>query len=279
MISARDAHFIAAHAYVPEHLPGYVGAVSGAEPHRVGDFLCYCGADQAVFVGYPLGCAFEESAFAASLEAAVARFAPHSISVVAPSSRAVAGLHDAHETDRYYRLELESSRPTSAIAAMVRRASREVRVESTARLDADHERLIGEFAGERALSEETRHLFARVPAYVRAAPTARVFSARDRGGRLVAFDVADFGAAEYAFYLFNFRARAGYVPGASDLLLHELAAAARAESKRYLNLGLGISEGVTAFKRKWGATPFVDYAHCRYRPRRPKLLDALLRSR
>lgn len=279
MISALDERFIAAHAYVPEHLPGYVGAVSATEPHRVGDFLCYRGADRIVFIGYPLGCAFDESAMAASLETAVARFAPQSVSVVGPSSRAVGGLHLAYETDRYYRLDLETLRAEGGVAAMVRRATRDVQVEGTARVDAEHVRLIAEFVGERALSEETRYIFERVPAYVRAAATARVFSARDRSGRLVAFDVADFSADEYAFYLFNFRTRAGYVPGTSDLLLRDLALAARAESKHYLNLGLGISEGVTAFKRKWGATPFVDYAHCRYRPRRPRLLDALLRGR
>ena len=93
------------------------------------------------------------------------------------------------------------------------------------------------------MTEETRYIFERVPAYVRAAATARAFSARDRKGRLVAFDVADFSADEYAFYPFNFRTRAGYVPGTSDLLLRDLALAARAESKHYLNLGLGISEG------------------------------------
>jgi hypothetical protein len=85
VISALDERFIAAHAYVPEHLPGYVGAVSATEPHRVGDFLCYRGADRIVFIGYPLGCAFDESAMAASLETAVARFAPQSVSVVGPS--------------------------------------------------------------------------------------------------------------------------------------------------------------------------------------------------
>jgi hypothetical protein len=213
------------------------------------------------------------------VEAAVTRFAPQSVSVVAPSSRAIGRLHPAYETDRYYRLDLETLRADGAVATMVRRATRGVEVESTARVGVEQVRLIAEFVGERSLGEETRQIFDRVPAYVNATATARVFSARDRSGRLVAFDVADFGAAEYAFYLFNFRTRAGYVPGASDLLLHEIAVAARAESKRYLNLGLGISEGVTAFKRKWGATPFVDYAHCRYRPRRPRLLDALLRAR
>src|SRR5262245_54610996 len=84
VISALDERFIAAHAYVPEHLPGYVGAVSAVEAHWVDDFLCYHGADQIVFIGYPLGRAFDEPAMAASLQAAVARFAPQSVSVVAP---------------------------------------------------------------------------------------------------------------------------------------------------------------------------------------------------
>jgi len=89
--------------------------------------------------------------------------------------------------------------------------------------------------------------------------SALVFEARTAHGDLAAFDVAEFGAREYAFYMFNFRARRRSVPGASDLLLAHIIERAKAEGKGYLNLGLGIDAGVAFFKKKWGAAPFLGH--------------------
>jgi hypothetical protein len=86
--------------------------------------------------------------------------------------------------------------------------------------------------------------------------------ARNARGELVAFDVADFGARAFAFYMFNFRSRQHNLPGASDLLLAHLIARAQAEGKRYVNLGLGIDTGIAFFKRKWGAVPFLKHCAC-----------------
>jgi hypothetical protein len=108
--------------------------------------------------------------------------------------------------------------------------------------------------------------------------TALVFSARTRRGELAAFDVADLGAEEWVFYQFNLRSSRAYVPGASDLLLHEIVGAARKHGRRDINLGLGINAGVARFKLNWGGVPFLDYATCRYRPRRRGLLDMLVRG-
>lgn len=89
-----------------------------------------------------------------------------------------------------------------------------------------------------------------------------ILEARDVEGRLVAFDIAACAAGEYAFYLFSFRDRGGCVPGASDLLLAHIIAQAQARGKRYLNLGLGINAGVSCFKEKWGAAPFLAHVAC-----------------
>ena len=58
-------------------------------------------------------------------------------------------------------------------------------------------------------------------------------------------------------------------PGASDLLLHRIAEDARAEGKRFLNLGLGVNDGVRFFKEKWGGVPFARHVGAvlvRYEP-------------
>lgn len=278
MLSASEQDFVAENAYVPEHVPGYVSAISPAEPYLVGDYLCYRSERRIVFIGYPLNAAFDEAGMAQALSTAISRSAPESVAVTAPSLSALGASCRAADTDRYYRLDLSAQRLNRNVEGMIRRASRELELEHGARIGDEHGRLIAEFLGSRPLTEETRSIFERVPAYVSSVSTAAVFGARNRSGDLVAFDVAEFGARDYAFYQFNFVSRSRYVPGVADLLLHEVVRAARSQGKRYVNLGLGINEGLTRFKRKWGAVPFLDYACCRYRPRRQTLFTALLRK-
>lgn len=278
MITAVEEALIEGHAYVPEHLPAYVAAISGSEAYLVGDYLCYRGEDSIVFIGYPLRSPFTEAAMGEALARALARFRPGSVAVTAPATSTLGGARGRRESDRYYRLDLSGLRLGGKVRNMIRRASGAVRVERTGQMEAEHLRLTAEFLASHQVSEGTRFIFERIPAYVASVPTARVFSARDARGELVAFDVAEFGARDYAFYQFNFRSSSRSVPGASDLLLHEVIQNAREEGKRFVNLGLGINPGVTRFKVKWGGVPFLDYECFRYRLSRPEGFGTLLRK-
>jgi hypothetical protein len=94
-----------------------------------------------------------------------------------------------------------------------------------------------------------------MPGYVSYSKTSFVLNARDSAGKLVAFDIADFGAKHYAFYMFNCRSRQHHVPGTSDLLLQALIKEAEQQGKTYVNLGLGINQGVAFFKKNGVASP------------------------
>lgn len=43
---------------------------------------------------------------------------------------------------------------------------------------------------------------------------------------------------------------------------NELIKIALEKGKEYINMGLGINEGVKKFKEKWGGRPFLDYEFC-----------------
>jgi hypothetical protein len=276
MITAAEERFILDHAYVPEHLPGYVQAISGAEPHLLGAYLCFHVEDTLMFNAYPLGSPFDRKAMLGALEAAATRFKPRTVALAAPTIPRDRVGGQAPEQDQYFRLELAQVRVDAKLRNMLRRASRELQVEWTEEIGEDHTRLILEFIRSHPLSEETRYIFEKIPGYISCVPSARVFSVRDGSGRLVAFDVAEFGAADYGFYQFNFRSRTCSVPGASDLLLQAVITTAREQGKRFLNLGLGINAGVRHFKEKWGGAPFLDYEYCRFAISPPRLLDVLL---
>jgi len=294
MIDADERRYIAERAYVPEHLPAYVTAMTGCQPHLAGDFVFYTCDDRLIFVGYPLSGQYDEAAWLAALESASARSrtTPRLISITAPTLPAALHPSVVAPPDTYYRLDLDHLRPSKKVRNLLRRAGRELTVAPAAATGREHRKLVDEFLGITPLEEDARFIFERLERYAGrgltrtlrahlrpahgAGPGAPVvLEARDAAGRLVAFDIAAFSDGEAAFYLFNFRSRHLHVPGASDLLLARLIAEAQARNNRYVNLGLGINQGVSHFKEKWGATPFLAHHSCVIERPRSAWEDAL----
>ena len=274
MITPQEENFLTLHAYVPEHLPGYGRVFSGGgEPFLVGSYLGYLREETLAWVGYPLEGAFQEEKMKSALEWAIKKYRPSRVAITAPSFSGMRG--EKKSVDLYYRLELTSLRVPSKTKNMVHRAGRELAIDIGPEFGGDHQALIDLFLGSRELEEGTRVIFSRIAYYLSSVPAARVFAARASRGTLAGFDVADFGDGEYAFYLFNFRSQEAAVPGTSDLLLHALIREAQERGKRYLNLGLGINEGVAFFKKKWGGRPFLPHQSLVYRPSPPSILDFL----
>jgi hypothetical protein len=271
MLNPQQQDLIYRHAYVPEHLPDYVQAVSGAEPALQEGYLCYLLGDHLIFVGYPLGGQAGEIDHA--YELACKRFRPSTVAIIAPTLPFCAANREEFTEDWYYQLALPPAGLPSAVAYMIRRASRELRVDEGA-FSGEHERLIGEFLSARNLGPSYEEIFRQVPKYLEQSRTALLLEAR-KDDNLAAFSIADLGSADYGFYMFNFRSLTEGVPGASDLVLYEMMRLAHLQGKRAINLGLGIHPGVTRFKEKWGAEPFLRYRTALIR-RRPRSLLSLL---
>ncbi len=285
MLTDSEDAFIKEYAYVPEHITGYVTAVSGSEPFLINDYICYVtkphlpasGEGSLVFVGYPLIRLYEEDEMRGVLDSAIERFKPSYVSVIAPSISVPADICENRASDRYYKLDISGLQLSQKLRNMINCASRQLCTEKKQGITDEHKALISEFLSYHAVDDGTRRIFERIPQYISSVPTACVFDARDRAGRLAAFDIAEFGTGTYAFYMFNFASRRHSVRGASDLLLNEVIAAAKAEGKTSINLGLGVNEGVMFFKKKWGGIPFINYEFCLYRENRTGLLTSLLK--
>jgi hypothetical protein len=279
MITPAQLACLEERAYVPEHLPAYVTAISGMEPFLFDDYLVYVGEERLTLVGYPLSEEFDEDRMIQVLDQATARFEPRVVSLTAPIIPA--SLTDCVESpsDYYYRLDITTLSLSQKLRNMLKRAGRDVSVNQCQVFGGEHQRLVREFLNSHRLDAATRFIFNRIPEYV-GAKTAWVFEARNARGKLLAFDVAEFSARHYAFYMFNFRSGKRYVPGASDLLLSYVIERARLEGKRYINLGLGINQGVTFFKTKWGGAAFLPHTACVQERRRAgvweNILDSLL---
>jgi hypothetical protein len=276
MIDQSESEYIYTNAYVPEHLVDYVTAVSGAEPFLIQQYLCYKRDETLIFIGYPLGVRYDQRQMESNLDTAVTALKPRNVSLIAPtvSLRRVKILQ--RSSDAYYRLDLDGFIAPPGVQSMLRRATRELSVETGQGWSKEHGALITEFLASHEVSEETESIFTRIPEYMAAATTVLLLSARNHEGTLIAFDVADYGSEDYAFYMFNFASREHYVPGASDLLLHKMVTIAQEKGKRFINLCLAIKKGITFFKQKWGGTPFLNHEFILYETSQAGIIESLL---
>jgi len=276
MIKQTQMEFIERSAYVPEHIPQYVTAVSRAEPFLFDNYIVHAKGDHLIFVGYPLKEPFNEKQMGKAFENVMKCFRPESVALIAPAIPPYMNGCDHRPSDHYYRLDLSALSISQKLRNMLTRASRELSVEKSRSFGREHKKLVDSFLKTHRVDEGTQVIFKRIDKYLSSSTTAWIFDARNSKGDLVAFDIAEFRPKDYAFYMFNFGSEAIYVPGASDLLLSEVIQQAKTEKKKYINLGLGINPGITFFKKKWGGVAFLPYASCLYHPSGRENLEALL---
>jgi hypothetical protein len=256
MLSNQDFGHIYRHAYIPEHLPDYVEAISSAKPHLIENHLCFIRNNHLVFIGYSLSGDNRDSARAYA--AACDGFQPSSAAIIAPQLWEIAESFEEQPTDSYYRLDLPLGPLAPGVAYMIRRAKKDLIVDS-GKFGREHKKLIKGFGSGHALSAPQKYIFNHIRHYLKRSKTGRLLEAR-KNGLLAAFTIVDLGSADFAFYLFNFRSNKVHVSGASDLLFREMVNLAQSEGKKSINLGLGINTGIRRFKEKWGGVPFLPYA-------------------
>jgi hypothetical protein len=256
MLNDQERSWVYDHAYLPEHLPDYVGAVSGAEPFLHHDYLCFLAQKHLIFNGYPL--VPDADPAARIYDFICQRFQPTTVAIVASPIWLPAEQYEHQTADSYYRLDLPLTSIDAAVAYMVRRAQRELQV-SRGRFGKEHKKIIKAFVAEHRFNRRQKYLFKHIPQYLKSSDSAVLLEARKQN-KLVAFNIVDLGAVDYAFYLFSFRSGKIKVPGASDLLFHAMVNLARTEGKKAVNLGLGVNTGIRRFKEKWGGEPFLNYS-------------------
>ena len=255
MLNDQERSWIYGHAYLPEHLPDFVGPVSGAEPFICQNYLFFFTKKHLIFNGYPLEP--DSDSPDQVYDIVCKRFRPSTVAVIAQDLWLPAEQYEHLTTDSYYRLDLPLAPIDGAVAYMLRRAQSDLQV-SRGRFGKEHKKIIKAFLARHRFNRRQKYLFKQISHYLKATDSAVLFEARKQN-KLVAFNIVDLGAAEYAFYLFSFRSGKIKIPGASDLLFQAMVNQAQAEGKKAVNLGLGVNAGIRYFKEKWGGLPFLKY--------------------
>lgn len=259
MIDRNDKQIIFDNTYIPEHIYTYVETISGAEAYYTDPFIYYLKDNVLVFIGYQLRGEFDSKRVKDIMKQIVIKTNCEKIKAIFPSYfEGTMELRPVSE-DRYYILNVDTFFMKQKVRNMVNKASREIHVERTKIFTEEHRKLIEKFLDEKALNNEIIRIMKNIEAYIMNSNTALIINARNKEEVLVAFDIVDTFSRDFIFYMFNIRSKEHHILGASDLLLYEIIKMAKDMGKKFINLGLGINEGVRFFKEKWGGKVFLPY--------------------
>lgn len=276
MITTEEKEYILTHAYVPEHSIELITCVSGGEPFLVENFFCCLRNGWMIVVGYPLGQDFTADGLERVIDRVIERFRPRHISLIAPelpSSKALSC--QERESDQYYTLGIHEAPLHGGLRRLVKKAQKVLTVERSSDMENTHMELMKEFDERVRPPRRVRELLFKMPEYVRPSGGCVVLNARDITRNLTAFYVVDLEPRNFCTYVIGCHSKKYYVPGASDLLCHEMIRLGRESEKDYIHLGLGVNEGIRRFKKKWGGRPTYRYEMCELIITKPSVLDAI----
>jgi hypothetical protein len=263
MMTPEDEAYILERAYVPEHIVSLMALISKGEPFLIEDHLSFVKDNWLILVGYPLDGNFSQERCERILKQAVETFRPEYLWFIGPE--VLASLLDSckeRQTDQYYRLDLELTKPKPSLQRKAEKAAKELTVERSHSISKEHEALIVELLKREKLPPRVRELYRAMPDYIAHSSTAYVLNAWDKKGKLCAFYIVELAAKRFTTYVLGTHSKKNYVPHASDLLFLEMIELTREYGKNTINLGLGVNEGIRRFKEKWGGIPFLNYEFC-----------------
>ncbi len=249
---------ITAAATVPEQVVNYVTAVAGSSPLLLGSCVGYRSENDLVLIGYPLHDPFDERAMGEAVEEALEIPGLSRITVIGPCRPPQAPGSAMVSEDFYSLLPVPPPPPGQKLRNMLRRADRELTVETTRKWEGTHEALVGQYLEHRDFDPATSHIFRNIPAYLEQSSGSLIFSAM-KDQCLAAFAVGEFNSYTTTFFMFCFRDPSVAPPGSTDLLLSSLLDEAGIRGHTQVNLGLQINGGIRFFKRKWGEGTKLPY--------------------
>jgi len=280
MLTAGEQAYILEHAYVPEHCISLITSVSGSEPFLVDDFFICLKNSWVILIGYPLDDRFTTKKLEAVVVKIRKNFRPEFISLVAPElPPSFASTCRESESDVYYALQTQRPVIRSGLKRNLKKARRELRVESSPHMQEVHRELMQEFIERAKPPDRVERLLFKMPEFVAGVDKAFVLNAWDSEDNLCAFYVVDIEALRFSNYIIGCHSKKHYILGASDLLLFELINLSREYDKHYIHLGLGVNAGVRRFKEKWGGVPTRRYEMCELVLKKPSIFESILSLR
>ncbi len=289
-MSIPDMQVILENAKVPEHSVYFMQTVSGGtacvetvslENENV-SYLYYYAQDWLTFLGYPVQGQYSHESFIQAKNKALEKSKASQVYAIGPDLPPTLQ-ENIQEKDVFYTLDSKAQIP-SKLKRPVAKAQSLLKIDEGRDFTSEHRRLWTEFLGRKsstlinvstspdsssasqsiAMTDMVKQLFLATPtALLDKNSDLRLLNAWDEQGHLVACLLMDFTPKKFCSYMLGAHSRQFYVPHAADALFAFMIELSAKENKEYIHLGLGVNEGITRFKRKWGAKvsmPFVRAA-------------------
>jgi hypothetical protein len=280
MISDNDQKYILSRAYVPEHSVALITRVSGGEPFLFSDYFCCQKNDWLIVVGYPLKGEFTPEGFENIFERIKTQFRPKHVSIMAPElPLSITSNCQERQSDYFYTLDIQNFELKGALKRVVNKAPQHLSVERSNSIGAPHDALAREFIKRIEPPQRIRELFSKMSHYAVPGAHCVVLNAWDDANHLAAYYVVDLAAKNFSTYVVGCHSKTNYTAGASDLLCYEMIKLSQEFGKRYIHLGIGVNEGITRFKKKWGGRPTIKYEMCELVLRKPSWLETIFALR
>ena len=242
---------------VPEHSRPLLEAISAGRSFELDSHIFVADDDWLMAIGYPLEGAFSVQRFEAALDEAISRIKPSDCFAIAPQMPDKLQGY-VQDRDVYYTLSAASPVP-SKLRGPVRHARERLSVDETREFSPEHRRLWAEFLSRIPLPPRIRQLYSGTASALHGNADLRLLNAWDSEGQLAACLLLDYSLPGYVSYVLGAHSKTHYVPHAPDLLFAEMLERARAEGRTTVLLGLGVNEGITRFKKKWGGVQGSPY--------------------
>lgn len=265
MISEQQEREILSLAYVPEHIPKLMCFLSQADVELIdNNYLLFIGENWFIFIAYPLIESFNIDKIALHVNYALKLHKPKFAWILTQKlPESLNKKFKKIEDDWYFRLDIPAKIERKLIKT-VEKATKNLRVSFDKNFTPQHKVLIEEFLENKVLTENVRQLYIKIPYYVENSDTAFFLNAYDKRDNLTAFYVVEMAAYSFSGYIIGCTSKKNYVPHSSDLLMFELIKLSENQKKRFINLGIGVNEGIRRFKEKWGGVPFLKYETYEY---------------
>ena len=249
---------------VPEHSRPLLEALSAGHAFELDNHIFVADGDWLMAIGYPLEGEFSVQRFEKALDEALRRVKPSDCFAIAPQMPD--RLKDCvQDRDVYYTLSADAAVPAK-LRGPVRHAKERLTVDETREFSPEHRRLWAEFLSRIPLPPRIRQLYSGTASALHGKADLRLLNAWDSEGQLAACLLLDYSLPEHVSYVLGAHSKTHYVPHAPDLLFAEMLERARAEGKRTVLLGLGVNEGITRFKKKWGGVKDAPYELAVWQP-------------
>ncbi|MEN2994496.1 MAG: hypothetical protein ABDH19_04000 [Thermodesulfovibrio sp.] len=261
-----EEEYILSLAYIPEQIPKLMSFLSGGKPVLLNKkYLYFKGKDWIIFIGYPLDKNSDIMELEGNIREVLERFKPETLWLI--TNETLISLRQNFiktEDDYYYQLDLKNFDVNKRLIKVIEKVSDKLKVLIEKDYTKQHKELTAQFLKNRELSENVRKLYLTLPEYVKKSKTTYFLSSYTKDGQLTAYYIINMEAKKFSAYLLGCRSETNYISYSSDLLMYELIKISQKEGKDYINLGIGVNEGIKRFKQKWGGVPFLRYQTYKY---------------